>query len=138
MRNNGKGKPPIRIISPGRVYRSDELMRHSPLFHQLRACCRPWHNNGRPSHTFNIRKEFACEATRIRPPAPFPYTEPSAEADVSQLRMRRGRMPPLQGEGWIEILWLRHGSPNVLSGCGIDPDIYSVSFGIGIERVAVK
>ncbi len=142
VRTMEKEKPPIRIISPGRVYRSDEVdATHSPLFHQVEGLVvdRGITMGDLRGTLLIFAKNLFGEATRIRfRPHHFPYTEPSAEVDVSCFACGGEGCRLCKGEGWIEILGCGMVHPNVLSGCGIDPDIYSgFAFGIGIERVAM-
>ena len=137
-----KQKPPIRIISPGRVYRSDDVdATHSPLFHQLEGLV--------VDHGITMgdlkgmlelfAKNMFGEQTRIRfRPHHFPFTEPSAEVDVSCFACGGKGCRLCKGEGWIEILGAGMVHPHVLSGCGIDPEEYSgFAFGLGIERIAL-
>lgn len=137
-----KQKPPIRIISPGRVYRSDAMdATHSPLFHQVEGLVV---DEGITMgdlkgmlETF-ARAEFG-EETRIRfRPHHFPFTEPSAEVDISCFACGGKGCRLCKGEGWIEILGAGMVHPNVLSMCGIDPEKYSgFAFGLGLERVTM-
>ena len=135
-------KPPIRIISPGRVYRSDAMdATHSPLFHQMEGLVV---DEGITMgdlkgmlETF-AKAEFG-EDTRIRfRPHHFPFTEPSAEVDISCFACGGKGCRLCKGEGWIEILGAGMVHPNVLSMCGIDPERYSgFAFGLGLERVTM-
>ncbi len=137
-----KQKPPIRIISPGRVYRSDAMdATHSPLFHQMEGLVV---DEGITMgdlkgmlETF-AKTEFG-EDTRIRfRPHHFPFTEPSAEVDISCFMCGGKGCRLCKGEGWIEILGAGMVHPNVLSMCGIDPEKYSgFAFGMGVERIAM-
>ena len=136
-------KPPIRIISPGRVYRSDALdATHSPLFHQLEGLVVDRGiTMGDLKRTLEIfAKKMFGENTRIRfRPHHFPFTEPSAEVDVSCYVCGGKGCRICKGEGWIEILGAGMVHPFVLSNCGIDPEVHSgFAFGMGIERVAMK
>ncbi len=135
-------KPPIRIISPGRVYRSDAVdSTHSPLFHQLEGLV-----VDKGITMADLRATLATfaqamfgEETKIRfRPHHFPFTEPSAEVDVSCFACGGKGCRLCKGEGWIEILGAGMVHPNVLRICGIDPEIYSgFAFGLGIERIAM-
>ncbi len=137
-----KQKPPIRIISPGRVYRSDAMdATHSPLFHQMEGLAV---DEGITMgdlkgmlETF-AKTEFG-EDTKIRfRPHHFPFTEPSAEVDISCFMCGGKGCRLCKGEGWIEILGAGMVHPNVLSMCGIDPEKYSgFAFGMGLERIAM-
>ncbi|MBQ8357101.1 MAG: phenylalanine--tRNA ligase subunit alpha [Clostridia bacterium] len=135
-------KPPIRVISPGRVYRSDALdATHSPLFHQMEGLVVDkgitMSDLKGTLETF-ARKMFG-ESTEIRfSPHHFPYTEPSAEVDVSCFVCGGKGCRVCKGEGWIEILGAGMVHPFVLSNCGIDPEVYSgFAFGMGLERVTM-
>ena len=135
-------KPPIRIISPGRVYRSDAMdATHSPLFHQMGGLVV---DKGITMgdlkgmlETF-ARQEFG-EDTKVRfRPHHFPFTEPSAEVDISCFMCGGKGCRLCKGEGWIEILGAGMVHPNVLRNCGIDPEVYSgFAFGMGVERIAM-
>ena len=137
-----KQQPPIRIISPGRVYRSDAMdATHSPLFHQMEGLVV---DKGITMgdlkgmlETF-AKTEFG-EDTKIRfRPHHFPFTEPSAEVDISCFMCGGKGCRLCKGEGWIEILGAGMVHPNVLSMCGIDPEKYSgFAFGMGVERIAM-
>ena len=135
-------KPPIRIISPGRVYRSDALdATHSPLFHQLEGLVvDEGITMGDLKGTLAVfAKRMFGESTRIRfRPHHFPFTEPSAEVDVSCFVCGGKGCRLCKGEGWIEILGAGMVHPFVLSNCGIDPEKYTgFAFGLGIERIAM-
>ena len=137
-----KTQPPIRIISPGRVYRSDEVDgSHSPLFHQLEGLV-----VDKGITLGNLRgmletfaKTMFGEKTRIRfRPHHFPFTEPSAEVDVSCFVCGGKGCRLCKNEGWIEILGAGMVHPNVLRNCGIDPTVYSgFAFGMGVERITM-
>lgn len=135
-------KPPIRIISPGRVYRSDALdSTHSPLFHQLEGLVvDKGITMGDLKGTLEtFAKKMFGENTRIRfRPHHFPFTEPSAEVDASCFVCGGKGCRLCKGEGWIEILGAGMVHPFVLSNCGIDPEEYSgFAFGLGIERITM-
>ena len=135
-------KPPIRIISPGRVYRSDAVdATHSPLFHQLEGLVvDKGITMGDLKGILEIfAKQVFGEETKIRfRPHHFPFTEPSAEVDVSCFNCGGKGCRICKGEGWIEILGAGMVHPNVLRGCDIDPDVYSgFAFGFGVERIAM-
>ena len=143
VRTMEKQKPPIRVISPGRVYRSDAVdATHSPLFHQIEGLVvdkgitmSDWKGM---METF--AREFFGSDTKLRfRPHHFPFTEPSAEIDVSCFVCGGKGCRVCKNEGWIEILGAGMVHPFVLSNCGIDPDVYSgFAFGMGIERIAMK
>ncbi len=135
-------RPPIRIISPGRVYRADEVdATHSPMFHQLEGLVVD--KGITMSDLKGMLETFAVEMfgenTKIRfRPHHFPFTEPSAEVDVSCFVCGGKGCRVCKNEGWIEILGAGMVHPNVLRGCDIDPEIYSgFAFGLGIERIVM-
>ena len=135
-------KPPIKIICPGAVYRSDSVdATHSPVFHQVEGVVVD--KNISMTDLKGTLEMFAkkClgENTKIRfRPHHFPFTEPSAEADVSCFVCGGKGCRVCKGEGWIELLGCGMVHPNVLSNCGIDPEEYSgFAFGFGVERIAM-
>ncbi|MBO4331243.1 MAG: phenylalanine--tRNA ligase subunit alpha [Oscillospiraceae bacterium] len=136
-------RPPIRIISPGRVYRKDEVdATHSPMFHQMEGLVVDRGiTMGDLKGTLNtlVRRLYGDDAkTRFRPHH-FPFTEPSCEVDVQCFECRGEGCRVCKGEGWIEVLGAGMVHPRVLSGCGIDPDEYSgFAFGVGLERLAMR
>ena len=137
-----KRKPPIRIISPGRVYRSDAVdATHSPLFHQLEGLVvdRGVTMGDLKGTLETFAKKLFGPETRIRfRPHHFPFTEPSAEVDASCFVCGGKGCRVCKGEGWIEILGAGMVHPFVLSNCGIDTEEYSgFAFGLGIERIAM-
>lgn len=134
--------PPIRIISPGRVYRCDEVdATHSPMFHQLEGLVIDKNITlGDLKGLLELwAKEMFGENTKTRfRPHNFPFTEPSAEVDVSCFVCGGKGCRLCKGEGWIELLGAGLVHPNVLKAGGIDPEIYSgLAFGMGIERVVM-
>ena len=142
VRTMEKRKPPIRIIAPGRVYRSDAVdATHSPLFHQIEGLVVD--KGIRMSDLKGILELFAKklygEDTVVRfRPHHFPFTEPSAEMDIQCYRCHGAGCPLCKGEGWIEILGCGMVHPKVLEMSGIDPDEYSgYAFGIGLERMVM-
>ena len=134
--------PPIRIISPGRVYRSDVAdASHSPMFHQLEGLVID--KGITMGDLKGILSKFAKTMfgpetqTRFRPHN-FPFTEPSAEVDVSCFVCGGKGCRLCKGEGWMEILGSGMVHPEVLRAGGIDPDVYTgFAFGMGVERVAM-
>jgi phenylalanyl-tRNA synthetase alpha chain len=134
-------KPPIRVIVPGRTFRSDYDQTHTPMFHQVEGLVidKATHMG----HLRGVLTEF-CRAffqiddlpTRFRPSF-FPFTEPSAEVDIGC--KRGGGELKLGAYGdWLEILGCGMVHPKVLANCGIDPDVYQgFAFGMGIERIAM-
>ena len=142
IRTMEKQKPPIRIISPGRVYRSDAVdATHSPVFHQIEGLVIDKNvTMADLKGTLEIFvKKLYGEETRLRfRPHHFPFTEPSAEVDISCFNCGGEGCRICKGEGWIEILGCGMVHPKVLTTCGIDPEEYSgFAFGIGLERVAM-
>lgn len=135
-------KPPIRIICPGRVYRSDAVdATHSPVFHQIEGLVvDKGITMGDLIGTLqNFAKGIFGEKTRIRlRPHHFQFTEPSAEVDVSCWGCGGTGCRICKGEGWVEILGAGMVHPNVLRECGIDPEVYSgFAFGMGVERITL-
>ena len=137
-----KGKLPIRMIAPGRVFRSDEVdATHSPSFHQIEGLVID--KNITFADLKGTLEVFAKELfgpetkTKFRPHH-FPFTEPSAEVDVSCFKCGGKGCRFCKGSGWIEILGCGMVHPNVLRMCGIDPDEYTgFAFGVGLERIAL-
>ncbi len=133
---------PIRIISPGRVYRKDEAdATHSPMFHQIEGLVvDKGITMGDLKGTLNavIQQIYGPETeTRFRPHH-FPFTEPSCEVDMQCHKCGGVGCPTCKGEGWIEVLGAGMVHPNVLRNCNIDPDVYSgFAFGFGLERLAM-
>ena len=142
VRTMEKKRPPIRMIAPGRVYRSDAVdATHSPVFHQieglvvdknismadLKGCLEM------------IAKKLYGEETVVRfRPHHFPFTEPSAELDIQCFNCHGKGCSLCKGEGWIEILGCGMVHPKVLANCNIDPEEYSgFAFGIGLERLVM-
>ncbi|MDR2932101.1 MAG: phenylalanine--tRNA ligase subunit alpha [Oscillospiraceae bacterium] len=138
-----KTKPPIRIISPGRVYLSDQIdATHSPLFHQIEGLVVDegitMSNLKGILETFAKRLYGDDAKVRFRPHH-FPYTEPSAEMDTMCFSCGGSGCRLCKGEGWIELLGCGMVHPKVLKTCGIDPDIYSgFAFGMGLDRVTMR
>ena len=142
IRTMEKQQPPIRVVSPGRVFRSDTVdATHSPMFHQLEGLVvDKGITMGDLKGTLELfAQNMFGEQTKIRfRPHHFPYTEPSAEVDVSCFICGGKGCRICKGEGWIEILGAGMVHPNVLRCCNIDPDIYSgFAFGMGLERVGM-
>ena len=135
-------KPPIRIVCPGRVYRSDEVdATHSPIFHQIEGLVVDkgiTFSDLKGTLEMFIQKLYG-EGTKVRfRPHHFPYTEPSAEMDMSCFKCGGTGCSMCKGEGWIEILGCGMVHPQVLENCGIDPEVYSgFAFGVGLERIAM-
>ena len=135
-------KPPIRIIAPGRVYRSDALdATHSPLFHQIEGLVVDKNitmaDLKGTLEVFVKRLYGENSVVRFRPHH-FPFTEPSAELDVQCFSCGGKGCRLCKGEGWIEVLGCGMVHPKVLSTCGIDPEEYSgFAFGFGLERLVM-
>ncbi len=143
IRTMEKQKPPIRIVAPGRVYRSDAVdATHSPLFHQIEGLVV---DKGITMADLKGTLDAFVKAlygkdvqTRFRPHH-FPFTEPSAEADMMCFACGGKGCRLCKGEGWIEILGCGMVHPKVLSTCGIDPEEYSgFAFGVGLERIVMR
>jgi len=134
--------PPIKIICPGRVYRADTVdATHSPVFHQIEGLViDKGVTMGDLVGTLKLfAKNLFGEQTEIRlRPHHFPFTEPSAEVDVSCWVCGGKGCRVCGGEGWIEILGAGMVHPNVMKACDIDPEVYSgFAFGMGVERAAM-
>ncbi len=136
-----KNKPPIKILSPGNVYRSDDDATHSPMYSQMEGLVV---DRGITLCDLKgmldefARKVFGADVkTRLRP-SYFPFTEPSVEVDVSCFECGGEGCRLCKGTGWIEVLGAGMVNRRVLEGCGIDPDEYTgFAFGMGIERIAM-
>ncbi len=134
-------KPPIRVIIPGRSYRCDHDMTHTPMFHQVEGLVidtetHMGHLKGCLAEF--VRTYFVVDDLPIRfRPSYFPFTEPSAEVDIGC--SRKGGELKLGNYGdWLEILGCGMVHPNVIKACGLDPDVYQgFAFGMGIERIAM-
>ncbi|MEJ0072200.1 MAG: phenylalanine--tRNA ligase subunit alpha [Pseudomonadota bacterium] len=133
--------PPIRIIAPGRTYRSDSDQTHTPMFHQVEGLVIDEHTH--MGHLKGCLVEFAqayfeVDSVPLRfRPSFFPFTEPSAEVDIGCSR-KGGELQIGAGDDWLEILGAGMVHPNVLRHCGIDPERYQgFAFGMGIERIAM-
>lgn len=138
-----KQQPPIRIIAPGRVYRSDAVdATHSPVFHQIEGLVVDkgitMADLKGTLETF-LKTLYGPEAKIRLRPHHFPFTEPSAEVDVSCFVCGGKGCRVCKGEGFIEILGAGMVHPKVLERCGIDPNVYSgFAFGLGLERVVMR
>ena len=136
-----KEKPPIKVLVPGRVFRSDSDATHSPMFHQMEGLVV---DKGITLCDLQgmldrfVQALFGPEVkTRLRP-SYFPFTEPSVEVDVSCFECHGKGCPLCKHSGWIEVLGAGVVHRSVLENCGIDPEVYSgFAFGIGIERIAM-
>lgn len=142
VRTMEKTKPPIRIISPGRVYRSDAVdATHSPVFHQIEGLVVDkgiTMANLKGTLETVLKKMYGSETKLRFRPHHFPFTEPSAEVDISCFVCGGKGCSVCKGEGFIEVLGCGMVHPKVLEVCGIDPDVYSgFAFGIGLERTVM-
>jgi phenylalanyl-tRNA synthetase alpha chain len=133
-------KPPIRVIIPGRTYRSDWDQTHTPMFHQVEGLVID--KSSHLGHLKWILEEFLkafFEIDRVGMrfrPSFFPFTEPSLEVDI-QCRRDKGEIRFGEGNDWMEILGCGMVHPNVLRNCGLDPDEYQgFAWGMGIDRIA--
>ncbi len=136
------GKMPIRVIAPGRVFRSDEVdATHSPSFHQVEGLVVDKNITfaDLKGTLLQFAREFFGPDTQLKfRPHHFPFTEPSAEVDVTCFKCGGKGCRMCGGSGWIEILGCGMVHPKVLRDCGIDPEEYSgFAFGIGLERIAL-
>ena len=137
-----KQKPPIRMIAPGRVFRSDEVdATHSPSFHQIEGLVIDKHITfaDLKGTLAEFARELFGEDTKVKfRPHHFPFTEPSAEVDVSCFKCGGKGCRFCKGSGWIEILGCGMVHPRVLKMSGINPDEYTgFAFGVGLERIAL-
>ena len=141
IRTMEKFKPPLRVIVPGRTYRSDHDATHSPMFHQCEGLVIG--DNLNMSHLKGCLIEF-CRVffgvedlpVRFRP-SYFPFTEPSAEVDIGCSK-KDGELKIGPGDEWLEILGSGMVNPRVLQNCGIDPNEHQgFAFGMGLERIAM-
>ena len=134
-------KPPIRIIAPGRVYRSDSDATHTPMFHQIEGLViDKGIHLGHLKWTLEtfLRAFFEREDVSIRMrPSYFPFTEPSAEIDIG-FSVVNGKRVIGGNEGWMEVLGSGMVHPRVIANCGLDPDEYQgFAFGTGVDRLAM-
>ncbi len=134
-------KPPIKVLSPGRVFRSDDDATHTPMFHQMEGLVVD--QNISVCDLYGMLDLLAKEIfsgdvkTRLRPSF-FPFTEPSVEVDVTCCECGGKGCRLCKGTGWIEVLGGGIVHRKVLENCGIDPDVYSgLAFGIGLDRIAM-
>ncbi len=141
IRTMEAGRPPFRIIAPGRVYRRDYDMTHTPMFHQIEGLLvdRRTHMGHLKGCLVDfIRAFFERDDIPVRfRPSYFPFTEPSAEMDVGCER-RQGQLVVGGGKDWLEILGCGMVHPKVLAGVGLDPEVWQgFAFGLGIDRLAM-
>ena len=143
VRTMEKQRPPIKVIAPGRVYRSDAVdATHSPVFHQIEGLVV---DKGITMADLKgtlelFAKRLYGEDVQVRfRPHHFPFTEPSAEMDIMCFACKGQGCRLCKGEGYIEILGSGMVHPKVLENCGIDPSVYSgFAFGIGLERIVMR
>jgi phenylalanyl-tRNA synthetase alpha chain len=141
IRTMTQQKPPIRIIAPGRVYRSDSDATHTPMFHQIEGLVidRDIHMGHLKWTLETFLKAFFERddiVLRLRP-SYFPFTEPSAEVDVGYTR-EKGRRVIGGSEGWMEVLGCGMVNRRVIANCGLDPDEWQgFAFGTGVDRLAM-
>ncbi len=134
-------EPPIRVIIPGKVYRSDDDASHSPIFNQIEGLAIDKHislGDLQGCLQAFAEKMFSKE-TKVRfRPSYFPFTEPSVEVDVTCTMCKGKGCRVCKGTGWVEILGAGIVNPKVLEMSGIDPNVYSgFAFGLGVERIAM-
>tara|TARA_Y100001970_G_scaffold192943_1_gene234509 strand:+ start:498 stop:1565 length:1068 start_codon:yes stop_codon:yes gene_type:complete len=136
-----KGKPPFKIIAPGRTYRSDSDQTHAPMFHQVEGLHIDKNiNMGHLKGCLNyfIKEFFEVKKIKMRfRPSHFPFTEPSAEVDIGY-ELKDGKIIIGEGNKWLEILGCGMVHPNVLKNVKVDPNKFQgYAFGIGIDRLAM-
>ena len=134
-------EPPIRIISPGRVYRCDDDVTHSPVFHQMEALLVDTDVSFAElkGTLYAFCRDVFGDETAIRfRPSYFPFTEPSAEVDIGCIMCDQSGCRVCSDTGWLEILGAGMVDPNVFDAVGIDSDTYQgYAFGLGVERIAM-
>lgn len=136
-------KPPIRTISPGRVFRNEAISARSHcIFHQIEGLYvdKDVSFADLKQTLLYFAQEFFGKETKIRlRPSYFPFTEPSAEVDVYWGLENEVDYRMTKGTGWLEVMGCGMVDPNVLKNCGIDPEVYSgFAFGMGVERIAMQ
>ena len=141
IRTMQKGKPPFKIIAPGRTYRSDSDQTHAPMFHQVEGLHIDKNiNMGHLKGCLNyfIKEFFEVDKIKMRfRPSHFPFTEPSAEVDIGY-EIINGKIIIGEGDQWLEILGCGMVHPNVLKNVKVDPTKFQgYAFGIGIDRLAM-
>jgi phenylalanyl-tRNA synthetase alpha chain len=134
-------KPPLRVIAPGRVYRSDSDLTHTPMFHQVEGLVVDENislaNLKAVLHGF-MERFFERELEIRFRPSYFPFTEPSAEVDIGCVFCNGAGCRVCKQTGWLEVLGTGMVHPKVLEACGVDPERYTgYAFGMGIERMAM-
>ena len=147
IRSMLKQQPPVAVIAPGKVYRRDSDLTHTPMFHQIEGLLvdkQVSMADLRGTLTVFVRKIFGAKTDVRFRPSFFPFTEPSAEVDISCV-MCGGKGETggntcrvCKGTGWVEILGCGMVDPNVFKSVGYDPEVYTgFAFGLGIERIAM-
>ncbi len=141
IRTMEKKQPPIRIIAPGRTYRSDYDATHTPMFHQVEGLVvdkKTTFANLKGCLYDFVKTFFELDDIPVRyRPSYFPFTEPSAEMDIG-CKKSKTELKIGAGDDWLEILGCGMVHPNVLKACGIDPDEYQgFAFGLGLDRLAM-
>jgi phenylalanyl-tRNA synthetase alpha chain len=132
-----RGKPPLALIAPGRVYRRDSDVSHSPMFHQVEGLYVSFANLKSTLHKF-MEAFFEQDLSMRLRPSYFPFTEPSAEVDISCVLCRGAGCRVCKQTGWLEIAGCGMVHPQVFKACGIDAERYTgFAFGAGIERLAM-
>ncbi|WKZ32065.1 MAG: phenylalanine--tRNA ligase subunit alpha [Thermodesulfobacteriota bacterium] len=135
-----KGRPPLRVIAPGTVYRRDSDLTHSPMFHQIEGFMVDRDisfANLKAVLTLFLERLFGQTAVRFRPSF-FPFVEPGAEVDIRCVICGGNGCRVCKGTGWLEILGAGMIHPNVFRSVGYDPEEYTgFAFGLGVERVAM-
>ena len=135
------GKPPFRVIAPGRTFRSDSDATHTPMFHQIEALVTDENTHmGHLKGTIEafVKAFFEVDEIKMRfRPSYFPFTEPSAEVDIG-CEFKNGEIKVGAGDDWMEILGSGMVNPKVLEYCNLDPNKYQgFAFGLGIDRLAM-
>jgi phenylalanyl-tRNA synthetase alpha chain len=147
IRSMLKRKPPVAVIAPGKVYRRDSDLTHTPMFHQIEGLLVDRNvsmGDLRGTLTVFVRKVFGPKTNVRFRPSFFPFTEPSAEVDIScavcggKGEMHGKTCRVCKGTGWVEILGCGMVDPNVFKAVGYDPEVYTgFAFGLGVERMAM-
>ncbi len=140
IRTMQKMQPPLRILCPGKVYRCDSDISHTPMFHQIEGLMVDTHVSFADLKgllTILIHRLFGDISIRFRP-SYFPFTEPSAEVDIQCVMCRGMGCRVCSGTGWLEILGCGLVNPVVFKNAGYDPDaVTGLAFGLGVERIAM-
>jgi len=136
-----KSTPPFRLIAPGRVYRCDSDVTHTPMFHQVEGLMvdKGIHFSHLKGMLSQFLRDFFEEPlpTRFRP-SYFPFTEPSAEVDIQCVHCHGAGCRICSHTGWLEVLGCGMVHPKVLQNCHVDPEIYTgFAFGVGVERLSM-